>query len=149
MTRVGCLAATAILVGGCYNYQPVALTPATQPGTELVATLTDSGARALAGYLGPEAQAVRGRSLGFDDAGLRLSVMAVETIRGDELTWQGETVTLPRPFIATTRIRRLAKGRTAMLVGIAVAAIIGTAAGFALIGSADSPGQGGPPPNPH
>ena len=139
-----------MLAGGCYNYQPVALTPAgTQAGMELVATLTDSGARALAGYLGPEAQAVRGRSLGFDDAGLRLSVTAVETVRGEELTWQGETVTLPRPFIATTQIRRLAKGRTAMLVGIAIAAIIGTAAGFALIGSADSPGQGGGRPPPH
>jgi len=149
VTQILCLAAAAVLLGGCYNYEPFALTPSSQPGTELVATLTDSGARALAGYLGPGAQAVRGRSLGLDDAGLRLSVTAVETIRGDELTWQGEMVTLPRPFIATTQIRRLAKGRTAMLVGIGVAAVIGTAAGFSLIGSSDSPGQGGGRPPPH
>jgi hypothetical protein len=87
--------------------------------------------------------------LSSDDAGLRLSVTAVNTNRGDELTWHGETVTVPLPFIATTETRHLAKGRTAMLVGIGIAAIIGVAAGFDLIGGADSPGQGGGGPNPH
>jgi hypothetical protein len=87
--------------------------------------------------------------VGSDDAGLRLSVTAIETNRGDEHGWQGETVTLPFSYIATTQTRRLAKGRTAVLVGVAVASIIGIAAGFSLIGSADSPGQGGGPPTPH
>lgn len=140
----------ALLTVGCYNYQPVALTPQTQSGTFLVATLTDSGARALAAYLGPEAQAVQGRTVSFDDAGLRLSVTAVETNRGDELSWKGETVTLPRPFIASTQTRRLAKGRTIMLVGLSVAALVGTAVGFKLLGNSDSPTQGGGGgPNPH
>jgi hypothetical protein len=146
---VGITAASIVLAGGCYNYQPVAVIPAPQPGTYLQATLTDSGARALASYVGPEARAVRGRSLGSDETGLRLSVTAVETNRGDELAWQGETVTVPFSFIARTETRRLAKGRTALLVGIGVGGLIGIATGFSLIGSADSPGQGGGPPNPH
>jgi hypothetical protein len=146
---VGIAAASIVLAGGCYNYQPVAVTPAPQPGIYLEATLTDSGSRALAGYVGPEARKLRGRCLASDETGLRLSVTAVETNRGDERAWQGETVTLPFSFIATTQTRRLAKGRTGMLIGIGVASVIGIAAGFSLIGSADSPGQGGGPPNPH
>ena len=149
MTRVASLAAAVVLVGGCYNYQPVALAPAPQSGTYVVATLTDSGARALSQYLGPEARAVRGRSLGSIDAALVLSVAAIETNRGDELAWGGERATLPLPFIAAMRSRRLAKGRSAMLVGLGVAAVIGTAAGFSLLGGGGAAGQGGGPPHPH
>ena len=149
MTRVACLAAVVVLAGGCYNYTPAELTPAPQSGTYLTATLTDSGARALAGYLGQEARAVRGRNLGLGDTGLRLSVTAIETTGGDEFALQGEPVTLPRPFIATIQTRRLAKGRTAMLIGIGIAAIVGTTAGFSLLGKGDSPGQGTGTPNPH
>ncbi len=138
-----------ILASGCYNYEPVALTPAPEPGAYLVATLTDSGSKALAGYVGPDARAIRGHIVSSDDTELRLSVTSVETTRGDELTWRGENVTISRSFIATTKTRRLAKGRTAVLAGAGVAAIIGIAAGFSLTGSADSPGQGGGPPKPH
>jgi hypothetical protein len=140
--------AMVVVLAGCYNYMPVTLTPAPQSGTYMLATLNDSGASALAGYLGVEARAVRGRSEGFDDAGLHLSVAAVETQRGDEIGWRGEMVTLPSSVIAATSVRRLAKGRTAMLVGISIAAVVGTFVGFSLRGGADSPGQGGPPPNP-
>jgi len=149
MNRILCLASASIVAGGCYNYQAVALAPTPESGTYVVATLTDSGARALSQYLGPEARAVRGRSLGSIDAGLVLSVAAIETSRGDELTWAGERATLPLPFIAAMQSRRLAKGRSAMLVGLGVAAVIGTAAGFSLLGSGGTAGQGGGLPHPH
>jgi len=148
MARVVCLAAAAVLAGGCYNYTPVALTPAPQSGTYLSATLTDSGATALAGYLGPEARAVRGRTLAFGDTGLVLAVTTIETSRGEEMSWQGEKVTLPRPFIAAIQTRRMAKGRTSMLIGIGIAAIVGTSAAFSLLGQGGSPGQGGGGPRP-
>ena len=149
MTRVVWVAAVIVLAGGCYNYQPAALSPTPQPGTYLEATLTDSGARALGGYLGPDAKAVRGRQIGLDDAGLHLSVETVQTNRGQELTWRGEPVTLPQSFIGTVRMRQFSKGKTFMLAGIGVAAIVGAAVGFDLAGKADSPGQGGGGPNPH
>jgi hypothetical protein len=147
--RVVWLAAAIVLVGGCYNYQPAALTPTPHPETYLLVTLTDSGARALAGYLGPDTKAVRGSHPSVDDAGLHLSVDAVQTNRGEELTWHGEPVTIPQSFIGTVKVRQLSKGRTIALAGIGVAAIVGVAAGFELIGGADSPGQGGGGPNPH
>lgn len=140
--------AAAIVVAGCYNYQPVTLTATPERGIYLAATLTDSGSTALARYLGPEATVVRGRCLGASDAGLLLSVTTVETRFGDELAWQGETVTLPLPLIASIRSRSLAKGRTGMLIGLGVAGIVGSAAAFSLIGSGGPVSAGGGRPNP-
>jgi hypothetical protein len=150
MIRVVCLtAAIAAVAAGCYNYQPAALTPTPAPDAYLAITLTDSGARALAAYLGPDARAVRGRHPSVDDAGLHLAVETVQTNRGEELTWRGETVTIPQSFIGSVSVRQFSKGKTITLAGIGVAAIVGVAAGFELAGKADSPGQGGGGPNPH
>ena len=143
------VAAVMVAVGGCYNYQPASLAPTPAPGTYVVATLSDSGSIALIRYLGPEAQQVGGQWLRSDKDSLRLSVTKIVTMRGDELTWQGETVTLPVPFITALQTRRFAKGRTAMLVGIGVAAVIGSAAAFSLLGNGGTVNPGGGRPPPH
>lgn len=151
MTRhagIGILAAVSVAAGGCYNYQPAALTPTPVAGTYLVATLSDSGSISLTRYLGPEAQQVGGQWLRSDKDSLQLSVTKIVTMRGDELSWQGESVTLPVPFITSLQARRLAKGRTGLLAAIGVAAVIAATATFEILGKAGSVGPPGGGPRP-
>ena len=145
--RAAFLIATACLAAGCYNYQPL-LTSTPTPGTYIAATLTDSGSEELARYLGPNVFVVRGRYLGDSDRGLLLSVSSLEMKRGDELTWAGETVTLPANDIASLQVRQLAKGRSALLVGVSVTGLVATTAAFALTGGGTQLGSGGKRPNP-
>ncbi len=144
--RAYLLITAAYLTAACYNYQP--LTTATpEPGTYVAAMLTDSGSQDLARYLGPNVSVVRGRYLGESDRGL-VSVSSVEMKQGNELTWAGEAVALPANEIADLQVRRLAKGRSALLVGVGVTGLVATTAAFALIGSGTLPGPGRGHPAP-
>ena len=94
--RVSVLIAAAYLTTACYNFRPLE-TPSPDAGAYVAATLSDSGSVELARYLGPDVFVVRGRYLGSgaDERGLAVSVAEVETKRGDEVSWRGETITLP------------------------------------------------------
>jgi hypothetical protein len=148
MTKILMLAVIASIAGGCYNYDPLPLSPTPQRGTYVAATLSDSGMVALSSYLGPEAAVVRGQLLGSTDAGLLVAVDGITTRRGQEMTWHGETVTLPLPLIARFQSRHPARGKSAMLIGVGVASVVGAIAGFSLLGGSDRLGQGGGSPHP-
>jgi hypothetical protein len=145
--RMAISMAAAWLAAACYDYQPLA-TPSPEPGTYMVATLTDSGSEELARVLGPDVLVVRGRYLGDSDRGMLVSVSGVETKRGSVLSWAGETVALPVHDVAELEVRKLAKGRSALLVGAGVAGLVATTAAFALTGSGPNPtlGKGRPTP---
>ena len=145
--RPSVLITAACLTAGCYSYRPLA-TPTPELGTSIAVTLTDSGSDELAHYLGPNVFAVRGRYLGDSDGGLLVSVSSVESKRGDELTWAGETVTLPTNDIASLQVRQFAKGRSALLLGMSVTGLVATTAAFSLIGGGTEPNPGGKRPNP-
>ncbi len=132
---------------GCYSYNPLT-TPTPEPGTFLAVTLTDAGSDGLARYLGPAVFVVRGRYLGpSDQGGLLVSVSSVETKRGVEYSWAGETVTLPTDAVASLDVRRLAKSRSLLLAGIGAGGFVATTALFVLRGGATSlTGVGGRPP---
>ena len=129
----------------CYNYNPLA-TPSPESGSCVAATLTDGGSRDLARYLGPNLFMVRGRYLGESDAGILVSVSSVELKRGEDVSWAGETITLPTDAVASLDVRRLAKGRTVLLVGAGAGGLVATALAFSLIGSSNPiQGTGGHP----
>jgi hypothetical protein len=139
---------TTILIGmlcltaGCYNYNPLT-TPSPEPGTYVAATLSDAGSDELARNLGPNVFLVRGRYLGpseGSEGGLLVSVSAVETKRGDELSWKGETVALPTDFVTSLEVRRLSKGRSLLLAGIGAGGLVATTVAFSLLGGGDAPG---------
>jgi len=132
--RTTVVIATACLTAGCYNYNPLT-TPNPEARTYIAARLTDSGSEDLARYLGPGVFVVRGRYVGEDDRGLLVAVSSVEMKRGDEVSWAGETVALPASYIASLEVRRLAKGRSALLVGVGVTGLVATAAALTLNGS--------------
>jgi hypothetical protein len=135
----------ACLMPACYSYSPLT-TPGPEPGTYLAVTLTDSGSRALAAYLGPTARVVRGRYLSRADEGLQLSVSSVQLDRGDMLSWAGETVTVPAALVASLEVRRLAKGRSALAAGVGVAGVVVVAGAFTLAGNGSFLGIGGGKP---
>ncbi len=144
---------TAILIGvlcltaGCYNYNALT-TPSPEPGTYVAVTLTDSGSQELARYLGPNVFVVRGRYLGDSDRGLLLSVASVELKRGNELSWEGETVALPNGTIASLNVRRVAKGRSILLAGVGAGGLVAATLAFTLNGGGTPLGPGRPRPNP-
>jgi hypothetical protein len=134
----------ACVTAGCYNYAPLAsVDPA--PGTSLAVTLSDAGSETLMRSLGPEAFVVRGRYLGTDERGLLLSVTSVERRRGWVEPWSGETVALPNDVIASTEVRRLAKGRSLLLAGAGVVGVVAVGS-MALTGGGTDLGVANGPP---
>ena len=132
------------LTAACYNYEPLT-TPSPEVGTFLTVTLTDAGSVELARYLGPSVIEVRGRFLGNSDqgGGLQLAVTSVELVRGDELSWQGESVALPPAAVASVQVRRFARGKSYLLAGGSVAALVVTAGTVTLVGGDSFFGIGG------
>jgi hypothetical protein len=143
--RAAIVLVAACSAAGCYNYNPLT-TPSPDTGSYLAVTLNDAGSARLARYLGPDVFLVRGRYVGQADSALLLSVSSVETKRGEEMSWQGETVTLPRDAIAALDVRRLAKGRSLLLAGVGAGGVIATTLAFNLLGSGTPlyPGKGPP-----
>ena len=135
------------MTGACYNYNPLT-NPSPEPGSYVAVTLTDSGSQELARYLGPNVFVVRGRYLGDSDRGLLVSVASVELKRGNELSWEGETVALPNGTIASLDVRRLAKGRSILLAGVSAGGLVAATLAFSLNGGGTPLGPGRPRPNP-
>ena len=143
--RAAMLLTAVCLTAGCYNYSPLTQ-PTPEPGAYLAVILTDAGSVDLARYLGPSVFAVRGRYVVADDQGLVLSVSSVELVRGDQIAWAGERVTLPNDRIASVQVRQLSKRRSVLLVGVGITGLVATTAAFGLIGGASSGSTiGGPP----
>jgi len=131
--RASIALAALCLTAGCYNYSPLTTaTPA--PGSYVAITLTDVGSQELARYLGPNVFVVRGRYVGEKDQGVLVSVASVELVRGDEVPWAGEQVTLPTSAIAAVQVRQFAKGRSVLLAGVGITGLVATTAAFALNG---------------
>jgi len=143
--RAATLMAAACVTAGCYNYDPL-ITPSPQPGSYLSLSLTDAGSQELARYLGPNVFIVRGRCLQHGERGLLVSVTSVELKAGTEVSWAGESVSLPDTAIAGIEVRQLAKGRSALLLGAGVAGLVATTAAFTFVGGGTRPGKQGPPP---
>jgi len=123
---------TLCLTAGCYNYHPLA-TMSPEPGSYVAATLTDQGSTDLARYLGPNVFVVRGRYVGDGEAGILVSVSAVELKRGDDVSWAGETITLPPDAVASLEVRHLAKGRTLLLASAGAGSLVVTTLAVSLL----------------
>jgi len=71
--------------------------------------------------------------LGDSDAGLLVSVSAVELKRGDDVSWAGETITLPPDAVASLEVRHLAKGRTLLLASAGAGSLVVTTLAMSLL----------------
>ena len=142
MRRMSVVAASLCVVAACYDYHPLTA-PSPAEGSYVAATLTDAGSADLTRYLGPDVFVVRGRYLGTGDGGVVVSVASVELKRGNTVPWAGETIVLPHDAVASLDVRRLAKGRTALLAGAGAGGLVFTTLAFSLLGDSGPIGVGG------
>jgi hypothetical protein len=136
------------LVAGCYSYTPIAtLQPA--PGTNLSLVLSDEGRMQTAHQVGPYALRVEGALVQATPADYVLAVTDVVDIRGTRSKWTGESVPLPRTYVAMAYEKRFSRSRTALLASAVTAGIVAIIASRNLLGLGGNgdTGQGPPPPN--
>jgi len=110
---------------GCYVYTPVSSPPA--PGTSLVLGLNDQGRVALGPSVGPSAQTVLGTLLSRNDSSFDLAVRSVVYLNGQSNKWSGEPLVVRTNLVQDTRQIQFSRGRTALTVALASAAVIGFA----------------------
>ena len=133
------LAPLLVLVSGCYGYYPI--TESSPAGHDVQVTLTDSGAVALARQIGPFADALNGRLVSVSGNDYVLAMASVHQRDGNETSWRGERVAVPRPLVARLEERRFSRGRTTLFSGAVAIALVAVRQAFQGTGSS-SPGSG-------
>lgn len=108
--------------------------------------LSDAGSRELARYVGPRVTNINGTVTREENGGdLVLAVSSTVTTNGNETFWDGEVVSVPRPYIAVLQERKLSVSRTAAVAGGLVAAAVGLGRATGAIGGGGGKGGGTPP----
>jgi hypothetical protein len=133
----------AIALSGCYTYSPLK-TSMPEPGQRLRVQLTLTGGDSLARFLGPNVASVDGRLVLANEEGFEVGVTQVLMHSGSEQYWKGETVTLPKPYVASIQERTFSWGKTGLLAGVVV--LVGVALQSA--GAFGGANSGGGPGNP-
>ncbi|HVX41118.1 MAG TPA: hypothetical protein VHB25_16240 [Gemmatimonadaceae bacterium] len=140
---VGLVLGAVMLVNvGCYTYQPL-IDTRPQPGQDVSLELSDQGRAALGGRLGPGVLRVEGTLQGIQNDRYTLSVSRVTTIEGGTANWGGEHVDIPVNDVSRAGTRTLSRGRTALLVGVAIVGVGVFAATRSLLGGGFMPDNGG------
>jgi hypothetical protein len=141
-------AALALLLvpqlAGCFQYVGV---PATgrPAGADVAVSITDRGREVMTPLVGANVRRINGRVVSSTDTSLVLAVTSVDHLRGEPDRWGGENVAVPRDFISTVGERRLSRGRTAIVMGVAAAAVA-MASRIAIEGFGTGNGGGERPP---
>jgi hypothetical protein len=123
--------------------------PAPAPGSEVSLGLNDQGRIALQQSVGPAARTIEGRLSSRTDSLFVVNVNSVSYFNGLSNKWSGEPVNVGASFVQEARLRQFSRGRTALAVAIASAAVLGFAMSRGLFKSpAPDPGPNPPPPEP-
>ena len=142
MKRFVLLAAGTILLSACYTYRPLS-TAQPELGTRVSAELTNDGAHALSGQLGPQVEHVEGDVLAVDSNSVQLAVRQVETTRGNQVDWRGEKVVIPNAAVAGWQRHQLSVGGTGFMGGLLVGVLYGMYQLFGGEGEIEGTGSGG------
>lgn len=135
------------LTVACYRYGGIEV-PAPDSGTQVSAELTGAGSAELANQLGPNVTTVRGQVLESMGDTLLLALSAVTGRNQQETFWKGEQVRIPLAAVARVQQRRFSLGRSLLLGGAALGAMVVAGKAFEGNGSAvgGAPGGSNPPP---
>ena len=136
--------AACFALSACYRAVPVRAAP--RVGTELVLDMTSDATEQLGGFLGRGVVSARGRLVDWAADSVVVSMLATVNTNGEEQLWRRERVAVPRVAIARITERRVSRGRTAVVVGMAAAVLV-AAIGLATSGE-DGPAGGGTKPPP-
>lgn len=139
--------ASLMLQQACYTSTPVAGMANTITGP-VTLTVNERGRVLVGSKLGTLLDHVDGRIVRSDSVSVEVAVETAEDVRGSMARWGGERVTFPREGIQSMTAKKLARGRTALLVGGVLVGIIGGILGIkGRKNSSDGkPGGGDPDP---
>lgn len=145
--RAGAVVLAAHTVAACYTTVPLS-TDARPVGAPVMLDITDAGRVRLANALGESPLRVEGRLTAATDSTYTVAVGRVEGLRGDGATWNGEPYTFRRSDVGLVRLRRVNRGRTALVILGAVGAAVLAALAISLVvqgpNSTSEPGVGPP-----
>lgn len=136
-------AVLVVALAGCYTYSPMK-TEEPAPGKDLRVQLTGTGGDSLARFVGPNVATIDGRLVLTNDVGLEIGVKQVVMHDGMEQYWKGETVLIPKPYIAKIEERTFSWGKTGLLAGVIVAVALtlkGTGVTNGIFGGGGNGGQ--------
>jgi len=142
--RVLPLVLLVAVASGCYTYTPVKTEAEPKQGTQLRFELTLTGGDSMARWLGPSVKTVDGRLVVADSESYELGVTQVIMYSGMEQYWKGETVTLPKPYVASVQGRTFSYAKTGVLAGaiLLCAAALKVGGGFSgVFGSSGPPSK--------
>jgi hypothetical protein len=77
--------------------------------------LNDQGRVALSNKLGPAVEKAEGQVVAVDGSSFDINVFRVGQIGGGSVMWNGERVSISRDQVLGYQVRRLDKGRTALV----------------------------------
>lgn len=113
---------TMALQAGCYRYVPL-VASAPKPGEHYTFDISDQGRVGLADRLGPGVLKVEGLLVRQADDSYIVSVGGIESLGGGTAHWSGEQVPVREEFVSGVQRREFSRGRTAVAIGAAAAAI--------------------------
>jgi len=129
------------LLGGCYVYTQAPSAPA--PGTDLVLELNDRGRVGMGDSIGPSVRTIEGKTTLASDSVYALSVSSVGYLTGQVNKWNGERLTVPKPFVMTVKERRFSRSRSSLVAAGFVAAVSAFVVTRTILGSGSPPTEGG------
>jgi hypothetical protein len=127
---------------GCYRYVPLIET-APRVGDHYTFEISDQGRVGLADRLGPGVLKVEGLLVRQGDDAYVVSVAGIETVTGGSAHWSGEQVPVREEYVRGVERREFSKGRTAVAIGAAAAALGVFIATRALTGAGAPPYSSG------
>jgi hypothetical protein len=128
-----------ILFAACFDY---AAAPRDHlvAGREVRITLTTDARTTLASKIGTQVKSVSGRLQTVDTSGVTIAMGRTTLIDNTEAPWNGELISIPANDIAEVEQRKIAGGKTVVLVAI----VTGVAVAVALaVGLSTSSSQNG------
>jgi hypothetical protein len=129
---------------GCYTQRPL-VTPVPEPGSRIVAQLTDVGVVEMSNAIGSGAIQVEGLIVKADATAWSMNLLRVDHRGTGSIAWNRELVTFPRSVLTGVSEKRLDRRKSWVAGGILVA---GAYLAARLLGSAgaDSSRDGSPVP---
>jgi len=130
--RRSCRTLAAVLLVGCYTFEPVqGPTPAV--GTEIAFDINDAGRVALGGSMGPEIAQIEGRLVDKGSADYLVAVTAVHLLRGGEQVWSKEPVRIKSEYVSSVYEKKFSAVKSVALGAVGVG-VVAALAGRSLIG---------------
>jgi len=133
------------LLAACYTQRPLTV-PVPTVGTQIVASVTDSGVVAMSNALGPGAVEVEGVIAAADASAWELQLVRVDYRGGTSTLWKREVVTFPRSTLATPIEKRRDKRKSWLAAGLITASALLAARVFT--GALGGGGGSDTPPTP-